>query len=917
MPSETIWSSTASGGSPVQGASGSNPGTSGLSVGSVQYRTVLDQVDPSVAKYFAESVTSGSHGALSGAPSSSSSSVAGVPMHAPGAVGRRFSFNDGGDIDAPFFLPRGSLLANLNGHSHAHAHGHSHSHNPHAAGGSQNGQPAQLRIFGAASISGGIASRHPPPSDSFLRKFASVADATRESTTTVGGAGGQSVSSVATSGVNVAPGAVSATGSVSATATANAAAAAVGGDYPPVFSSPNGSLNENLNIPPSRTSRHQSILEKIDNYNNTSPIQAHAVLSPTSHSGHSSSAQTSDSGTGPHGAGTFWNPATATSFIPGGGAPGAAIPTHYGYFMDPSAVFPAFQMYGRPGAPPPATTAGGAGPGMPHPHGLPGVPGSPNGVPSTFMIPSPPPFMDPGFYQRLEKELAETEDLEGLDENKKSPTNAQQQLKLKGYPYAPHQPGIGYARGFPSPGFMFPFYEAGTPPTQTAQLATAAPGPAAAASASAGASAGAGRANGGSGSNSGSASASPSVGESTGLGGSGPGATSAAAAASAASAASAAAKRKSKPKPSHIYRSPLLEEVRSNFKGKEYFLKDIYGHAIEFTKDQHGSRFIQQQLPTASAEEKEVIFNEIRDISYDLMTDVFGNYVIQKYFEFGSTTQKKILLEYMIGHIYELSLQMYGCRVVQRALEAIELKDQVRVITELQDYVLICAKDQNGNHVIQKSIERIPFSHITFILEALDNQIYHLLTHPYGCRVIQRLLEHLDEQDQTKILNELNRFIFYLIQDQYGNYVMQHILERGNPRDREEILKVVLGLVVNFSKHKFASNVIEKCIKFGTLLQRKRILHEVMLGNEDTSVDVVGDLLPLALMMKDQYANYVIQKLVEGFDARSDEKKLLVAKLRQYLKQISLKNNYGKHLALVEKMIIVAETALGEAEKSS
>lgn len=68
-------------------------------------------------------------------------------------------------------------------------------------------------------------------------------------------------------------------------------------------------------------------------------------------------------------------------------------------------------------------------------------------------------------------------------------------------------------------------------------------------------------------------------------------------------------------------------------------------------------------------------------------------------------------------------------------------------------------------------------------------------------------------------------------------------------------------------------------------------------------------------MMKDQYANYVIQKLVEGFDPKRPEKKLLVVKLRQYLKQLSMKNNYGKHLALVEKMIAVAESALLEADR--
>ncbi|GMG39948.1 unnamed protein product [Ambrosiozyma monospora] len=74
----------------------------------------------------------------------------------------------------------------------------------------------------------------------------------------------------------------------------------------------------------------------------------------------------------------------------------------------------------------------------------------------------------------------------------------------------------------------------------------------------------------------------------------------------------------------HIVRSPLLEEFRSEKNDKKYTLKDIYGHGYEFSKDQHGSRFIQQELAVANEQEKEVIFNEIRDFSLDLMTDVFG-----------------------------------------------------------------------------------------------------------------------------------------------------------------------------------------------------------------------------------------------------------------------------------------------------
>merc|ERR1712063_190573 len=151
-------------------------------------------------------------------------------------------------------------------------------------------------------------------------------------------------------------------------------------------------------------------------------------------------------------------------------------------------------------------------------------------------------------------------------------------------------------------------------------------------------------------------------------------------------------------------RSSLLEEFRSNKNNRKFELGDIVGHMVEFSGDQHGSRFIQQKLETASAVEKQMVFEEILPRALQLMVDVFGNYVIQKFFEYGSCDQIRELSRLLEGHVLSLSLQMYGCRVVQKMLQAIDQIDgpQVEVlIQEIKGNVLKCVKDQNGNHVIQ------------------------------------------------------------------------------------------------------------------------------------------------------------------------------------------------------------------------
>lgn len=89
---------------------------------------------------------------------------------------------------------------------------------------------------------------------------------------------------------------------------------------------------------------------------------------------------------------------------------------------------------------------------------------------------------------------------------------------------------------------------------------------------------------------------------------------------------------------------------------------------MEFSGDQHGSRFIQQKLETANSEEKQMVFEEVLPNALQLMTDVFGNYVLQKFFEHGNQAQKTVLARQMEGHVVSLSLQMYGCRVVQKVI---------------------------------------------------------------------------------------------------------------------------------------------------------------------------------------------------------------------------------------------------------
>ena len=131
-------------------------------------------------------------------------------------------------------------------------------------------------------------------------------------------------------------------------------------------------------------------------------------------------------------------------------------------------------------------------------------------------------------------------------------------------------------------------------------------------------------------------------------------------------------------------RSRLLEDFRNN-RYPNLQLREIANHIVEFSQDQHGSRFIQQKLERASATEKQLVFQEILSAAYSLMTDVFGNYVIQKFVEHGSEEQQRSILMTVLPNMDTLTSQMYGCRVIQKLLDNLPM-EQKKILFRVRLY---------------------------------------------------------------------------------------------------------------------------------------------------------------------------------------------------------------------------------------
>lgn len=361
-------------------------------------------------------------------------------------------------------------------------------------------------------------------------------------------------------------------------------------------------------------------------------------------------------------------------------------------------------------------------------------------------------------------------------------------------------------------------------------------------------------------------------------------------------------KKTRKNKKKDVHATSLLEEFRNSSKTRSWSIEDIQGYIVNFCFDQNGSRFLQQRLEIASFQEKQIVMKEVLPDIKLLRNDVFGNYVIQKLFEYGTGDMKNTLFATLEDQVLQMSLQMYGCRVVQKAFESLSEKQLLQLLQEFHGNVITCIHDQNGNHVIQKIIEIMctqykvnptsQMEHIEFIFKVVLDEVQSLSCHPYGCRVLQRMLEHSSQNQRIRALNTISTCHETLLDDQYGNYVIQHVLQFGRYQDRESILQIVVSNdLLSLSRQKFASNVVEKLLKYGTPDQRKRLVREMLKphSNHPKNVSVV------LLMVRDAYANYVVQTTLDVVPDGSAERKLLLEELNSH--SSLLKNfTFAKHI---------------------
>ena len=368
-----------------------------------------------------------------------------------------------------------------------------------------------------------------------------------------------------------------------------------------------------------------------------------------------------------------------------------------------------------------------------------------------------------------------------------------------------------------------------------------------------------------------------------------------------------------------------LAEFRAT--GNRPSMEALVGHVVEYSKDSHGSRFIQFKMETASPEEKKILVEEILQDTVALASHPFGNYVIQNFLLHATKEQRYAIANTFRGSMVKLSTQAHGCRVVQHAFDILDVAQRNVLQSEIVDNIYAVAKNNHGTHVVQKCMNillaetkwgkaraaesnRICFEAkaptsaelLEQVEKAVCREFLRLSVHPHSYRLVQQTLGNCDPERSPAIgemMKIVEQYYHTLAIDQHGNFILQHILDNGSLEQVEHVQAFVCSRVLELSQHKFGSHLVEKCLTSATKNQSRAIVEQLLSPTDQNLAHkkkISGDNAnqsTLLLMSKDPYANFVVQR---AFDASEGEMRSRIANQIRQQADVLSRFTYGRHI---------------------
>ena len=221
---------------------------------------------------------------------------------------------------------------------------------------------------------------------------------------------------------------------------------------------------------------------------------------------------------------------------------------------------------------------------------------------------------------------------------------------------------------------------------------------------------------------------------------------------------------------------------------------------------------------------------------------------------------------------FNLSKTQSGCKLLQdKILSDYKFTNEL-LFPEIKNNLKDICSDFFGNCLIMIILDRLSQENLDLFITLIKDSLFYICLCEPGSRSIQKLIEVIKNSSFL-----LNKFICYLTKNNisilfkssYGNHILQKILSViKNLEFTFFIYDYILNNFMDIARDKHGICVIQKSLSEADDIRRKKLLNYILVN--------------LDIIIRDYYANFIIQYLFTKFEKRNFEEILpMIEKLEE------------------------------------
>ena len=290
--------------------------------------------------------------------------------------------------------------------------------------------------------------------------------------------------------------------------------------------------------------------------------------------------------------------------------------------------------------------------------------------------------------------------------------------------------------------------------------------------------------------------------------------------------------------------------------------------------------------------------SELRGHVEECVRDQNGNHVIQKCIE---EVPKKIYIQLVVytfqNKVFQYSAHPYGCRVIQRLLEHCSPEQQLPLLKEILTSTIPLSKDQYGNYVVQHVLEHGADKARIRIIEEVAQNLLAMSKHKFSSNVVEKAFAFARDHERDVLLNVMIGENFSKIPEHPPNPNATEDSKQDAENDKNSnVVNATGDASINAEESKI--DATQDMQNDGNKDMGLTKQQGGELGPDGLAATM--DTTPLTQMVKDQFGNYVVQKVLEV--SNPAQRKRLVSKIVELVPNLR-KLMFGKHIITkIEKL---------------